>query len=93
MPRPGPGQRTPGSGRAPGTPNGDTKAIRDLVRAALDKAGGLDYLTEQAKANPQAFLTLIGKLIPAELIGSLDVNLGFADALKAARARVIDDQL
>ncbi len=80
-------------GRAPGTPNGDTKAVRDLVRAALDKVGGLDYLAAQAKANPQAFLTLVGKIIPSELIGSLDVNVGFAEALRAARERVIDDQL
>ncbi len=81
-------------GRAPGTPNGDTKAVRDLVRAALDRVGGLDYLAQQAKDNPQAFLTLIGKLIPAEIVGEMNLNMtGFADALKAARARVIDDQL
>lgn len=44
-----------------------------MVRQALDKAGGVDYLVEQSAANPTAFLTLVGKLLP------IDVNANVND--------------
>jgi len=37
-----------------------------MILEALDGAGGVDYLTKQAKANPAAFLSLVGKLLPRE---------------------------
>jgi hypothetical protein len=37
-----------------------------MVLVALDRAGGVDYLTRQAKANPTAFLSLVGKLLPRQ---------------------------
>ena len=38
-----------------------------MIEKALMKAGGVRYLEEQAKANPGAFLTLVGKLVPRDL--------------------------
>lgn len=35
-----------------------------MILAALDKAGGVKYLTARAKDTPQAFLALLGKIIP-----------------------------
>ena len=32
--------------------------------AALDKAGGVDYLAAQAEKTPSAFLALVGKALP-----------------------------
>jgi len=55
-----------GKGRPKGVPNklpGDVKA---LILAALDEVGGRSYLVEQAKANPVAFLSLVGKLLPRD---------------------------
>lgn len=35
-----------------------------MVEQALHEAGGVAYLTEQARENPSAFLALVGKLLP-----------------------------
>lgn len=57
------------AGRPKGSTNHQAMAIKEMLRAALDKVGGLDYFVKQAQENPTAFMTLIGKTIPA------DVNL------------------
>lgn len=36
-----------------------------MVLHALDKAGGVGYLTAQASANPSAFMSLVAKCMPA----------------------------
>jgi hypothetical protein len=46
-----------------------------MILGALDKAGGEEYLQRQAEENPNAFLTLIGKVLPTELKGNLEGNL------------------
>lgn len=51
-------------GRTPGIPNKATAALKDMILHALDGAGGADYLMQQAKKNPSAFLTLVGKVLP-----------------------------
>ena len=43
-----------------------------MILAALDKAGGEKYLAEQAESNPQAFMTLLGKVLPLQLQGDKD---------------------
>ena len=59
----GPGAPKTG-GRQAGTPNKISADVRAMVLAALDRAGGEDYLLEQATANPRAFLSLVGRLLP-----------------------------
>lgn len=54
-------------GRKKGTPNKVTKEVKSAMLAAFDKVGGVDYLVRQAEDNPQAFLTLLGKIIPSEM--------------------------
>lgn len=54
-------------GRQKGTPNKDNAAIKDMITQALNKAGGVDYLTRQADENPTAFMGLIGKVLPLQL--------------------------
>lgn len=63
-----PGTKKTG-GRTKGTPNKLSSTVKNMVLAALDKAGGEKYLLEQAKSNPTAFLTLIGKVLPTEISG------------------------
>ena len=64
-----PGERR--GGRQKGTPNRLTREIREMIREALEDLGGREYLKEQGEKNPQAFLALIGKLIPSEVKASL----------------------
>ena len=61
-------------GRTPGTPNKVTKELKDMVLTALDRAGGINYLQEQAEANPNAFLTLVGKVLPLSIKGDVNVR-------------------
>lgn len=68
MARPKGQGKTPGSGRKKGTCNGDTAKLRELILNALDKAGGEDYLYQQASENPAQFLTLIGKVLPKDVV-------------------------
>lgn len=61
-----------GKGRPKGVPNKLTGKVRAMVEEALDAAGGADYLVMQAYAEPAAFLSLVGKLIPTQIGGDPD---------------------
>ena len=71
-----PGERR--GGRQKGTPNKLTADIKSAILAAFNKVGGEDYLAIQAHENPQAFLTLLGKVLPtqvsADLAGKLEIT-------------------
>jgi hypothetical protein len=56
-------------GRKAGTPNKLAANVRNMILDALDEAGGKDYLIQQATLNPAAFMTLIGKVLPTQLVG------------------------
>ena len=61
----------PGPGRPRGLANKLTTEVREMVLAALEEAGGVDYLRRQADENPVAFIALLGKLLPRS--GTLEV--------------------
>jgi hypothetical protein len=46
--------------------------LKTMILNALDRVGGELYLQKQAKENPTAFMTLIGKVLPL----SLDTDKG-----------------
>jgi hypothetical protein len=81
------GDGTPGPGRKKGVPNKINADLKAMILGALDKAGGVDYLTEQARESPSAFLALIGKVLPTTLQGSGDNG---EIAVKLITRRVID---
>jgi hypothetical protein len=62
-------------GRPKGSPNRVPKALKEMILGALDKAGGEQYLSDQAKDNPTAFLTLIGKVLPLQVQGDKDAPI------------------
>jgi hypothetical protein len=63
------------SGRKRNVSNKITHDIREMIRAALDKAGGVKYLVAQAEQNPAAFLTLVGKIIPTQIDATIKREL------------------
>jgi hypothetical protein len=76
-------------GRPKGSTNLESKIVKEMVFEALNNAGGAAYLTRQAEANPSAFMTMVGKLLPK------DVNVGGQDGenpLIAEVRRVIVDK-
>jgi len=54
-------------GRPKGSPNKTTAAIKEMLLASLDTVGGQAYFERQAEENPTAYMTLIGKIMPAEV--------------------------
>ena len=64
-----PRSSTSGQGRPKGVPNKLTSDVKAMILAALDKAGGVDYLVAQADTNPVAFMTLLGKVLPLQMTG------------------------
>ena len=60
-----------GMGRPAGTKNKTTKAVKEMLMAALDELNGQEYFLEQARENPAAFMSLVGKLIPTEVKNQL----------------------
>ena len=78
------GGRRPNAGRKKGVPTQVTQDIRQMIRDALSGAGGMDYLMQQSRENPVAFMGLIGKIIPKEvettISGSVQgINVSFVD--------------
>ena len=65
------GKGKPGPGRPKGAPNKTTALVKDAILMAASNAGGKDglvgYLTQQAQDNPNAFMGLIGKVIPLQV--------------------------
>jgi hypothetical protein len=59
-------------GRQKGTKNHVTAAVKECILQAFHQVGGVAYLARQAEQNPTAFLTLLGKIVPTEVVA--DVN-------------------
>ena len=41
-----------------------------MILEALRRVGGTRYLMKQAKLNPNAFMTLVGKVLPLQVTGA-----------------------
>jgi len=60
------------TGRAKGTPNKTTALLKDAILKAAAQAGNgdmVEYLTQQATANPGPFMALLGKVLPMQVTG------------------------
>ena len=60
-----------GMGRPKGSPNRITRTVREAIEAAFSEVGAERYLIEQATLNPTAFLGLIAKLLPAQIMAEV----------------------
>lgn len=61
-------------GRTKGTPNKVSADLREMIHGALSDVGGREYLVSQAKENPTGFMTLLGKTLPKDITGGLDIR-------------------
>ena len=63
-------------GRKKGTPNKISSALKEAILEAAEQAGGehgtVGYLVVQAHANPTAFMSLLGKVLPTTLTGGTE---------------------
>lgn len=73
------GKKT-GGGSRKGKPNKVSADLKAMIQGALDDVGGQKYLAQQARENPSAFLTLVGRTLPKELAGAVDLR--FPDSIK-----------
>lgn len=60
------GKKT-GGGSRKGIPNKATASIKEMIEGALSEAGGKDYLVQQARDNPAAFMSLVAKILPRDV--------------------------
>lgn len=70
-----PSQRTqPRGGSRRGCPNKLTATIKDDVLKSFDAVGRWQYLVQQAKENPKAYLHLLSRLVPQEVVGAMGAD-------------------
>ena len=65
-------KRPPNAGRKKGSVNKVTADLKGMTLAALDKLGGIKYLTELGKNHPQSFVSLLGKILPTQVNATMD---------------------
>jgi hypothetical protein len=78
------GKKT-GGGSRKGKPNKITGQLKEMILGALDEAGGKKYLLTQAQTNPNAFLSLVGKVLPMTVSGDPESPL----TLKVIERRIV----
>lgn len=75
--RPRVGSGVPGPGRPKGSKNRVPAELKEMILGALDDAGGQEYLLERAQdpKTAQAFLTLVGKVLPMTIDGQASLTV------------------
>lgn len=64
-----------GKGRRPGSKNKFNADVQRTILTALDRAGGVHYLTRMAEENPGPFMNLVGKCVPREMRAEITAEL------------------
>ena len=59
-------------GRPKGVTNKTTAELKEMILGALSEVGGQAYLVQQALDNPNAFMTLVGKVVPRDLNAAVE---------------------
>ena len=72
-------------GRQKGAKNRFPIELKDMILGALYDNGGREYLAQQARQNPVAFMSLLAKVLPMQLANADDskplrITFEWADA-------------
>jgi hypothetical protein len=51
-------------GRAKGTPNRTTTALKEAILLSFERLGGAAYLEQVGRADPKTYCTLLAKILP-----------------------------
>lgn len=76
------GGKRVGAGRPKGSLDKHNKELREMILAALDKRGGVAYLADKAESHPQAFMSLLGRVLPMTVAGDPEAPLGLVISWK-----------
>lgn len=68
-------------GSRKGKPNKVTRELKEMIRAALDEAGGVDYLVKVSASKPEAFLSLVGKILPHDINANVTATVSLPSYL------------
>lgn len=71
-------------GRTAGTPNKLNATVKMMILGALAAKGGQEWLEKQMDNEPVAFMTLLGKIMPTQVVG--DVSHRFVARIPAPAA-------
>lgn len=63
------GGKREGAGRPKGALDKNNKQLREMILAALAQKGGISYLADKAESHPQAFMSLLGRVLPLAVEG------------------------
>lgn len=61
------------AGKPKGAVSKINRDVKDMIKNALDKVGGTEYLARQAEENPVAFMSLLAKILPAEIKANVEI--------------------
>ena len=75
-------------GRVKGTPNKLSASVKTMILGALNELGGTQYLVEQGRANPSAFLSLVGRVLPMQVDSRVELDVDVN--VLAREAQLID---
>lgn len=76
-----------GMGRPAGSPNKITGNVKSMILGALDDLGGQTWLVEAARADPKAFMSLLGRILPSEI--SLDATVTTHEPITEIRRTIV----
>ena len=66
-----------GKGRPKGATNKLTTTIKEAIEKSFDIVGGPAYLAQMAIEQPQAYMTLLGKVLPTQVKADVTVTPGY----------------
>lgn len=64
-----------GKGRRRGSKNKLTATVKEAIEASFNAVGGVKYLEKMAYAEPKAYLSLLGKVIPQQVNANINAAL------------------
>lgn len=74
-----------GKGRPKGATNKLTRTVKEAIEAAFDQVGGASYLARMAIEQPQAFMTLLGKVLPTQVDANVSGQIGMPNIVLGLR--------